>query len=260
MSISALAPHQLFLCAAAPFVGSFLGVVAIRLPKGEGWIGGRSVCPACGHKLAARDLVPIVSWLWQQGRCSYCTAAVSTFYPFMEIGALLVALSAVPVSSGWLLWASCGFGWILLTLAATDCLYLILPDELVLPLIPAGIAVSYFLGTGGTIWHVAGACVGFAAFWLLNRLYRALRGYDGLGGGDAKLLAASGAWVSLTGLPLVILLSATFGLLAVLAAMAMGRKISATDKIPFGSFLCLGTWLVWLLGLLDLLPGAPGFA
>lgn len=259
MSLSALAPDELFLCVAAPFVGSFLGVVATRLPKGEGWIHGRSICPACGHPLAARDLVPLVSWLWRRGRCSYCTAPISAFYPLMEIGALLVALSAVQISSGWLLWVGCGFGWVLLTLAATDYLYLILPDELVLPLIPAGLAVSYVLDANALPWHIAGACVGFAAFWLLNRAYRTLRGYDGLGGGDAKLLAASGAWVSLMGLPLVILLSATFGLLAVLAATASGREISSTDKIPFGSFLCLGTWLVWLLALLDLLPGASGF-
>ena len=243
----------LFLILAAPFIGSFLGVVVARLPAGGSVVFGRSACPQCGHRLAARDLVPILSWAVQRRRCRYCDAPIELMYPVMEIGALLVAVSAVPLFSGWLLWVSCGLGWTLLTLAAIDYRCLILPDELTLPLIPAGLGVAYLLNPDSIIGHAVGAGVGFAAFTVIAWLYRRIRGRDGLGMGDAKLLAASGAWVSTLGLPSVVFLGATTGLLTVIAGMLVGRRFSSNDKVPFGSYLCLGTWLVWLFGPL-LLP------
>jgi leader peptidase (prepilin peptidase)/N-methyltransferase len=238
----------LALILAAPFVGSFLGVVAARLPAGETVVFGRSVCPRCDHQLAARDLVPVVSWMLQRGRCRYCGATIELFYPLMEIGAVLVVVSAAASFSGWLLWASCAFGWTLLTLAAIDYRCLILPDELTLPLIPAGLGVAYLIAPDRLAGHAAGAITGFAAFSIIAWLYRRIRGRHGLGMGDAKLLAASGAWVSVSGLPSVVFLGATAGLAAVFAAKFMGKRLSSDDKVPFGLYLCLGTWLVWLYG------------
>jgi leader peptidase (prepilin peptidase) / N-methyltransferase len=245
----------LFLILAAPFIGSFLGVAATRFPTRESVVFGRSACPHCGHRLAARDLVPILSWILQRRRCRYCATPIELFYPLMEIGALLVAVSAAPLFSGWLLWASCGLGWTLLTIAAIDYRCMILPDELTLPLIPAGLGVSYLLDPDRIAGHAIGTVVGFVAFSIIGWLYRQIRGRDGLGMGDAKLLAASGAWVSTSGLPSVVFLSATTGLLVVIAAMLAGRRFSSNDKVPFGSYLCLGTWFVWLFGPLLLSAG-----
>jgi leader peptidase (prepilin peptidase)/N-methyltransferase len=132
---------------------------------------------------------------------------------------------------------------------------MILPDELTLPLIPAGLGVSYLLDPDRIAGHAIGTVVGFVAFSIIGWLYRQIRGRDGLGMGDAKLLAASGAWVSTSGLPSVVFLSATTGLLVVIAAMLAGRRFSSNDKVPFGSYLCLGTWFVWLFGPLLLSAG-----
>jgi leader peptidase (prepilin peptidase)/N-methyltransferase len=243
----------LFLIVAAPFIGSFLAVVVARLPTGESAVFGRSACPQCGHRLVLRDLVPILSWIIQGRRCRYCAAEIEPFYPLMEMGALLVALSAAQVFSGWLLWVSCAFGWALLTIAAIDYRCMILPDELTLPLLPAGLGTAYLLDSDSIAGHVIGACIGFAAFFFLGWLYRQIRGRDGLGMGDAKLLAASGAWVKTSGLPSVVFLGAAAGLLMALAGLFHGRRFSSDDKVPLGTYLCLGTWLVWLFGPL-LLP------
>jgi leader peptidase (prepilin peptidase)/N-methyltransferase len=236
---------------AAPFIGSFLGVLVERLPAGAGVLGvlwGRSCCPACRHRLAPRDLVPVFSWLLSRGRCRHCAAPLSAFYPGIEIGALAVALWAAAVLPGWLAFAGCGLGWALLALAAADQRHMVLFDELTLPLIPAGLVVAYFVGVPSLWDHVYGALGGFAAFAAIALLYRRLRGREGLGLGDAKLLAAAGAWVSWVGLPSVVLLAAASALVMVLVRAALRRRLAVGEPIAFGPHLCLATWLVWLYG------------
>jgi leader peptidase (prepilin peptidase)/N-methyltransferase len=242
-----LALDWLYLIVVAPFIGSFLGVVAMRVLSGESSIFGRSACPDCGHRLAARDLIPILSWVLQRRRCRHCGVKVEIFYPVIEIGALLIAVAASWRFSGWLLWLSCGFGWMLLLIATIDYLWMLIPDELVLPLIPAGLAVAYLDGQS-IASHVSGAAAGFLAFAAVSWLYRSLRRREGLGMGDAKFLAASGAWVSIAGLPSVVFMGGVAALLVVFVAALAGRQYSANDKVSFGSYLCLGTWLVWLFG------------
>jgi leader peptidase (prepilin peptidase)/N-methyltransferase len=105
---------------AAPVVGSFLGVVIERLPAGRPFVWGRSVCDACGHELGALDLIPFASWLLTRGRCSYCRAKLSVFYPLIELAALLVAAWAATAASGLWFLASCVPGWALLVVAAID--------------------------------------------------------------------------------------------------------------------------------------------
>ena len=119
----------------APFVGSFLGVVVERLPAGRSIVSGRSRCDHCGETLTARDLIPFVSYLARGGWCSCGRGPLSWFHPGIELAALGVALSAAMVLSGWLLWASLGLGWTLLTLAAIDWREFVLPDIITLPLI-----------------------------------------------------------------------------------------------------------------------------
>ena len=233
---------------AAPFVGSFLGVLVIRLPKGEPVVLSRSRCGWCNHVLGARDLVPIVSWLVSQRRCRYCGSPLSWFYPNIEVGALLVAGWAAIELSGGLLWATCVLGWLLLALAVIDVRHMLLPDALTLPLAATGIGVAAILAGRLPAQHLIGAAAGFVSFFVLARLYRWVRAREGLGLGDAKLLAAAGAWVSWQGLPSVVLIGALSGLgAALIEAMLRGRP-SAADRLAFGPHLCLGTWLVWLYG------------
>lgn len=240
---------------AAPFIGSFLGVLIVRLPVGDNPCLGRSRCPSCGHTLGVPDLVPIVSWLALRGACRFCGARIGAFHPAIEIAATAVAVWAATVTDGWILVATCGLGWTLLTLAVIDQRHQILPDALTLPLTAAGIAVSALLPAAQPLNHAVGAALGFAVFFVVAKAYRAVRGREGLGLGDAKLLAAAGAWVSWTGLASVIFMGAALGLAATLVLRVAAGRPSAAEPIPFGPYLCLATWCTWLYGPISLAGG-----
>lgn len=231
----------------APWVGSFLGVVIERLPEGRPIVLARSTCTACGAVLRPADLVPLVSWLMRRGRCRCGAIRLGAFYPGIELAALLVAASAATVLSGWLLWVTLGLGWTLLTLAALDLRHGWLPDRLTLALIPAGLATASLVDPAKLIDHAIGAAVGFAGFAAVAWLYRRIRARAGLGLGDAKLLAAAGAWLGWQGLPSVLLIAALAGL-----AMALARAVLARGglgaPLPFGPALAAGFWLTWAHG------------
>jgi leader peptidase (prepilin peptidase)/N-methyltransferase len=223
-------------------------MLVTRLPAERALVWDRSICDHCSHKLGPVDLIPIASWLAARGRCRYCGAAITPLYLVLELGALGIAIWAASVSEGWVLWASCALGWCLIALAAIDFRDGLLPDVLTLPLIPLGLAIAY-LEDPASLWpHVVGALAGFASFAAIRYLYRKLRGRDGLGLGDVKLLAAAGAFVSWEGLPSVVLIAAIAGLVTALIGTALGRKIALDQRLPFGPGLCLGLWLVWLYG------------
>ncbi len=238
----------ILLLVAAPFVGSFLGLLAHRLPAGGVVVLGRSACRHCDHRLGLRDLVPLLSWILSAGRCRYCRARLGLFYPLIELAAIVIVVWSAMILSGWLLWTTCALGWLLLTLAVIDQRNMVLPDQLTLPMIPAGLLVAYLVEPGLLKDHAIGAAAGFAVFLIVGWVYRRLRGREGLGMGDAKLLAGAGAWVSWTGLAGVVLLGAAIGLAAVLALSVARRSLSPTDRVPFGPYICLGTWIVWLYG------------
>jgi leader peptidase (prepilin peptidase)/N-methyltransferase len=232
----------------ALFVGSFLGVVIERLPAGRSIVFGRSTCDHCGQTLTARDLVPLVSYLARWGWCSCGRTRLGRFHPAIELAALAVALSAGAVLSGWLLWASLGLGWTLLTLAAIDWREFVLPDIITLPLIPSGLVVAWAIDPGLLGDHALGALAGFASLAVIGSVYRRVRGREGLGLGDAKLLAAAGAWLGWQALPSVVLIAAACGLVLALATALGGGKLVWTSRIAFGPHLALAFWLVWLCG------------
>jgi leader peptidase (prepilin peptidase)/N-methyltransferase len=144
--------------------------------------------------------------------------------------------------------ASCLFGWMLLLLAVIDWRVQLLPDVITLPLLLTGLVAAFLFDHERFVDHMIGALAGFALFTLVALAYRALRGREGLGFGDAKLLAGLGAWVSWTGLPTVILWGSIFGLVVALARAVMGHGLKLADRLPFGTFLAAGGWLVWLYG------------
>jgi leader peptidase (prepilin peptidase)/N-methyltransferase len=228
------------------FIGSFLATLVLRLPKGEPVALARSACASCGRKLGPLELVPIASWLVQAGRCRGCRAPVSVFYPLMEIATAALALWAGFVAGGAALIFSCALGWILLTLALIDVRVFRLPDVLTLPLAVLGLVAAWMLAPEHFLAHVLGAIAGFAVFALVALAYRYVRGRSGLGLGDAKLLAAAGAWVGIAGLPSVVLIASVTALLVVLGARIARRPLRADSAIPFGAFLAVGTWMVWL--------------
>jgi leader peptidase (prepilin peptidase)/N-methyltransferase len=243
----------LIVVAAAPFVGSFLGTLVLRLPERRPILLGRSTCAHCGHAVAALELIPLLSWLAQRGRCRHCGASLGAFYPAIELGAIAVALWAAMATAGFDLWASAALGWTLLALALIDARTFLLPDALTLPLLAAGLAVAALEDRAALLDHAIGAAAGFFVLAGIALVYRRWRRRDGMGLGDAKLLAALGAWVSWTGLPSVLLLAAASALAFALArAWFRGQRLAATDRLPFGPALCFAGWLVWLYGPLTL--------
>jgi len=243
-----LNPHAIAAVVISPFVGSFLSTVAIRLPAGESVVVGRSHCRGCGENLLMRDLVPILSWLILRGQCRKCGISIGVLYPILELAALVAAVWAAMVVEGWLIWPGCILGWALIVLAAIDLENFILPNAITLPLIGVGLGTAWLIDHAQIWHHLAGAVGMYLAFIAIAAGYRHLRGREGLGMGDAKLAAAAGAWASWTGAPSVVLLACGAAFLFVLWQAFRGRPLGAADRIAFGPYLCVGTWLVWLHG------------
>ena len=232
----------------APLVGSFLGVVVKRLPEGR-WIAWeRSRCEYCGAALRVRDLVPLYSWLAAGGRCRYCGLPLGWFYPGIELSALAVALAALAADGAEGAWLDCFLGWWLLALGWIDIRRWLLPDALTLPLVIAGLAAAAAFDPEQLTDRALGAALGYLSLRVVALLYRVLRGREGLGHGDAKLLAASGAWVGAIALPQLVLGAAVSALSAAACLRLAGVRLRAHSALPFGPFLALMTWLIWLLG------------
>jgi leader peptidase (prepilin peptidase)/N-methyltransferase len=241
----------------SPFVGSFLGVLVRRLPRGLPVALARSRCEACGRTLGARDMVPVASYVVQQGRCRGCRAPIAPMHLGIELAAMGVALWAVlwaalalakPGVDPVRLWITCGLGWTLLALGWIDWDHLRLPDALTLPLLLAGLGAALLLDPAAAPEHAAAAVLGYLALRGLAVGYRALRGREGLGAGDAKLLAAAGAWVGMEALPAVVLGGALFTIGLVAAMRLRDRAVGRATPIPFGPGLCAALWLAWLYG------------
>jgi leader peptidase (prepilin peptidase)/N-methyltransferase len=238
--------------AAAPFIGSFLGTVIRRLPAARPIAWARSLCEHCGCRLMARDLVPLLSWALAKGRCRCCGRPIGWFYPAVELAALAVALFALAADGGGRIWLDCLLGWWLLALAWIDARCWLLPDALTLPLVLVGLVAAAAFASDALFARVLGAALGYSVLQAVAWLYKRLRGRDGLGGGDAKLLAAAGAWVGASALPSVVFVAAAAALAAALLLRLRGIRLAAHSALPFGPFLALALWLVWLFGPLSL--------
>jgi leader peptidase (prepilin peptidase)/N-methyltransferase len=172
--------------------------------------------------------------------------------------AALVLLYAVPALAAWgggavsarVLLLSLLLGGTLIALTEIDRTSFRLPDRLTLALVVGGLAAAAVNGND-VLWHLFSAALGLALIVLTDQIYRAVRGVAGIGLGDAKLFAASGAWLGAEGLPSVLLWACASALLVVVLGRAMGRRLDAQTAIPFGPFLALGTWIVWCLGPLN---------
>lgn len=228
-------------------VGSFLTIVLIRWPQGRSVLRGRSRCDACDKPLRPWELVPILSYAAGRGRCGRCGAAIDTRHLLMELSGALVGLVAFLAHPGAAGLVTAIFGWWLLLLGALDGTHHWLPDKLTLPLVLAGIAVAA-LDIGPILeQRLLGAAAGFLVLWMIAFFYSRLRGREGLGGGDPKLLAGLGSWLGWQQLPFVLLASGLLGLSSLLLARSRGEAISATDRLPLGALMALAAWPIWLL-------------
>lgn len=233
-------------------IGSFLGAMVMRWPRGESIVRGRSRCDGCGRPLAPRDLIPIAGAIMARGRCRACNAPIDPIHGLMEGGAALIGGLAA-----WLLPLPAAIlfalgGWMLLTLAVLDARHFWLPDALTLPLAAIALTVGDWVLPAPFLDRAVGAGLGYGLLFLLAILYRRLRGRDGLGLGDAKLLGAIGAWLGWQLLPLVLLVASLMGLLWALALRLRGDAVDGATRLPFGTFLCLAVapaaWVGWSIG------------
>jgi leader peptidase (prepilin peptidase) / N-methyltransferase len=167
----------------------------------------------------------------------------------MGVGAALVPTWAASADTEvpWMLF-SCLLGWTLLALGWIDWKTLRLPDALTLPLVALGLAAAWTDSQDALLSGAIGALVGYGALVAVNLGYRRLRGRDGLGRGDAKLLAAGGAWLGWQALPWIVLLAALLGLLLAALQRARGSPLTAESAIPFGPPLALAIWIIWIYG------------
>jgi leader peptidase (prepilin peptidase) / N-methyltransferase len=265
-------------------VGSFINVVVVRLPRMmerrwaadcAQWQAGvdtspvsglgtaaetapydlmrpGSHCPHCGHRIRWFENIPVLSYITLRGACSQCAAPIGLRYPAVElISALLFAWC------GWrwgltlqaLMWS--GFAVALLALACIDWDTTLLPDDITLPLLWAGLCAAA-LSLSGTVLDDAlwGAVAGYLSLWLLYWAFKLLTGKEGMGYGDFKLLAALGAWFGWQGLVPIILMASLIGAVVGVGLKALGR-LREGQYIPFGPFLALAGLTAMVFG-----PGA----
>lgn len=222
--------------------GSFLATLVLRWPQGLP-LTGRSRCDGCGATLRARDLVPLLSWLLARGHCRRCKAPIDGTHPLIELGcaaAGVLALIALPGPAGL---AGALLGWLLIALIALDIRHFWLPDALTLPLLGLGL----LLGPGDFPTRLLSAAIGGGGLLAVALVFRWLRGREGMGMGDVKLMAALGAWLSPAHLPPLLLLAAVLGLLVAGLARLRGRNIGSATRIPFGACLAAAAFPLWLL-------------
>jgi leader peptidase (prepilin peptidase)/N-methyltransferase len=215
----------------------------------------RSACPKCKAPITALQNIPVLSWLVLRGRCASCKAKISARYPVIEL--TTGVLSAWVASHfGFGAAAACGLlvTWALIALTGIDIDHQLLPDNITLPLMWAGLVAAVVLGpTAGAALPMApkdaiiGAAAGYMSLWLIFHLFKLVTGKEGMGYGDFKLFAALGAWLGWKVLPLVIVLSAATGaVLGILMIALQGRDRRA--PMPFGPYLAAAGWLAMMYG------------
>lgn len=241
--------HWLALLASLGLVfGSFIATLVLRWTEGRSVAKGRSACDHCGEVLRAAQLVPILSYVVQRGRCRRCGRAIAALHPVVELASLGIGVAAWLAAPGWTGLAGAIFGWQLLALAALDLRAFWLPNRLTIALATSGLVVASLVPDFPSLAErLAGGAIGFAALWLVAFAYQKYRGRQGLGGGDPKIFGAIGCWLGVAALPMVLLGASLTGLLIVLALRLFGHRMRGTDRLPLGTLLAPAAFAVWLI-------------
>lgn len=226
--------------------GSFIGAMVTRWPQGQSVHHGRSHCDGCGRTLGPTELVPIASFLWQHGVCKSCGAPIDRIQPIAEIVAALIGLGSGMLLPGPTGIATAILGWELLALALIDLRAFWLPDRLTALLAATGLAVA-LAGIGPPLVdRLIGGLAGFGALQAIRLGYRALRGREGMGGGDPKIVGAIGLWIGWRLLPVLVVLACLIALGLLAFRQLTGRGVKSTDALPFGAFLAIAAYPCWI--------------
>jgi leader peptidase (prepilin peptidase)/N-methyltransferase len=228
-------------------IGSFLNVCIHRLPRRESvnWPG--SHCTSCNRPLSWYENLPLVSWLALGGRCRTCRTPISAMYPLVE-----AVTAAVFVGAGFvygltpLLFVRLAFACALIVLFAIDLYHQILPNAITIPGLAAGLVCSLLLPPG---WFsaVLGALFGGVFPWLIAEAYLRLRGREGMGMGDFKMLAMAGAFLGWPLIYLVLMLACVLGVIIGGGALLVMRRAAAT-RLPFGTFIAVAALAAVFVG------------
>lgn len=224
-------------------VGSFLNVAVTRVPEDRSVVAPRSRCPRCGAALRARDLVPLLSFLWLRGRCRYCQAPIGWRYPAVEaVTALLFA--AVGKRYGLSADAAffCAFMALLVAASAVDLERQIIPNEFIAAGLAAGVILWLWARPFPFTWALGGLGAGGGILLLI-----ALLRPGAMGGGDVKLAAAMGWYMGTAGVLVALFCGFVAGAVAGVLLIATGRK-RRRDVIPFGPFLAFGSVVALFFG------------
>ncbi|MFC3109114.1 prepilin peptidase [Undibacterium arcticum] len=251
-------------------IGSFLNVVIYRVPQmmqreSDNYVAQesgkplphttrynlmvpRSACPHCGHQITALENIPVISYLFLRGKCIECKAPISVRYPIVEL--LTGALSAYLVwhfGSGLAGLAALVFAYLLIAMTFIDADTQLLPDDLTYPLLWCGLLVN-LSGTFVALPDaVIGAAAGYLCLWSIYWLFKLATGKEGMGYGDFKLLAALGAWLGWSMLPIVLLLSSVVGAVVGIALILFAKR-GRDNPIPFGPYLAAAGMIALLYG------------
>ncbi len=217
-------------------LGSFLSVVAHRIPLGESFVGGRSRCPHCEGEIAAYDNIPVLSYLILRGRCRRCGARISPRYPLSELGlaAAFVGCLFRFENDPALVALGCVFCATLLVITITDLEHRIIPNKVLLASLIAGVALAAIADPDDLSERAIAAAIAFAVLFAVALVYP-----GGMGMGDVKLAGLMGIYLGRAVAPALLfgfLFGAAFGLALIARRGSEARK----QKVPFGPFLALG--------------------
>ena len=229
-------------------LGSFMNVCIYRIPLRKSIIRPSSSCPGCGENIRFYDNIPIFSYLLLLGRCRHCGEPISWRYPTVEAltGLLSMALFIrYGLSYQYVMFLL--FSATLVTISFIDLDHQIIPDVLSLPGIALGLGTSLIPGNISWSESLIGIILGYGSLFVIEVTFKHITGKEGMGRGDAKLLAMIGAWMGWKPLLPVILISSLTGAIIGSAALLLSGK-GLRVKIPFGPFLALGALLYLFFG------------
>ena len=227
--------------------GSFYNVVGYRLPKGESIIYPSSHCPNCNNKLKTLELIPVLSYIFQKGKCKHCQTKISAFYPFFELlTGILFALAYIAFGLTPNLIIALTFISMLIIIIVSDYKYMIINDEVLIffgLILAIEIATIYSFNTLAT--HIVSAVLAFLTMFLIKKIGDFLFKKESMGGGDIKLMFIFGL---VLGYPMAILSIFVGSLIGFPISLIMLNK-NTEHIIPFGPFLALGAIIILLLQL-----------
>ena len=207
-----------------------------------------SHCPSCDAPIRAWQNIPVISYVLLRGQCANCKVSISARYPIIEaVTALMSAIIVWQLGASLEMLAALFFTWSLIALTMIDADHKLLPDQITLPLLWAGLLLnsfSLFVPLYDAVW---GAIGGYLSLWSVYWLFKILTGKDGMGYGDFKLLAALGAWLGWQSLLVIILLSSLVGAI-VGSIILLANKQGRNTAIPFGPYLAAAGWIAFLWG------------